>query len=261
LKGETRVELKNIIFGRRAVLEALRSNTPIDEILIQKQHHGPAMMEIEREAEARSIVLRDATTKTFHDLLPNHNHQGVIAKIAQSEFHYASLEDIVDDAAEKNEKLLVAILDEITDTHNLGAIIRSAECAGFHGIIIPKHRSAEINATVIKTSAGAALHMRIAQVTNVTQTIDELKKQNVWIYGAVMSAERNYDAIDSNDALAIVIGSEGRGIRKLVAEHCDFLVKIPMYGKLNSLNASVAAGILFFEIIKQRTNKKTSKTG
>ncbi len=246
------MDSKNIIFGRRAVLEALRSETAIDEILILKDQRGESVSEIQKEAGARSIALREVHAKTFHDLLPDQNHQGVMAKTAHAEFQYATPDDLFDLAAKQSEKLLVAILDEITDPHNLGAIIRSAEGAGFHGVIIPKHRSAEINATVMKTSAGAASHIRIVQVTNLSQTIDALKKRNVWIYGTAADAERNYDSIDSNDAVGIIIGSEGKGMRKLVAERCDFLVKIPMYGKLSSLNASVAAGIIFFDVARRK---------
>ena len=241
---------KNIIFGRRAVIEAIRSQTPIEELLFQK--NGQGLSGIQKEARHYSVKLKEVPQGILDDLAARQNHQGVIAKLKSSEFIYASIEDIVKNASLKSEKLLIVILDEIVDPHNLGAIIRSAECAGFHGVIIPRHNSAEVNATVMKTSAGAASHIPIVQVTNLSRTIKELKNYGVWIYGTSLKAEKYYYEVDTQDHIGMVIGSEGEGMRRLTEESCDFLIRIPTYGKVESLNASVAAGIVFFEIQRQR---------
>lgn len=241
---------KNMIYGRRAILEALRSDTAIEEILLLKSAQG--ISEIQHEARTAKIKTKEVTHQILDDLVPRQNHQGVVARLKYLEFTYASVEDVIERAKTKKEKILVAILDEIVDPHNLGAIIRSAECAGFHGVIIPKHNSAEVNATVMKTSAGAVSHIPIVQVTNLARTMKELKDQGVWIYGTSMGTEKTYSDIDVKDHVGIVIGSEGDGMRRLTREGCDFLINIPMYGAIESLNASVAAGIIFFEVRRQR---------
>lgn len=240
------------IFGRRAVVEALRSGSHIEEIWIAKSAHGEAIREIRSLADPLGVRLKETDGKRMDTMAAGKNHQGILAMIRSFDFHYVELEEVLSAAEERREKPLVAILDEITDPHNLGAIIRSAECAGFHGVVIPKHRSAEINATVMKTSAGAVSHIRIAQVTNLTQAIETLKEKGLWIYGTDTNAEKMYYEIDPKDGVGIVIGSEGKGMRKAIADHCDFLIKIPMRGKLQSLNASVAAGIIFFDVIRRR---------
>ena len=179
-----------------------------------------------------------------------HNHQGVIAIVPP--FNYCDVEDILDYAKSKNEKAFILILDGIEDVHNLGSIIRTAETAGIHGVIIPKRRAASVNATVNKTSAGAVEHMKIARVNNLTETIKRLKENGLWIIGTDLQTEVSYDKQDYTGDIAIVIGSEGFGMSKIVKENCDFLVKIPMKGKVQSLNASVSAGIIIYEALKQR---------
>lgn len=178
------------------------------------------------------------------------NHQGIIAVVPP--FEYVEVEDILECAKERNEDPFIVILDGIEDVHNLGSIIRTAETAGVHGIIIPKRRAAAVNAITIKTSAGAVEHMRIARVNNINETINNLKKQGIWICGTDMETENFYYNQDYNMPLAIVIGSEGKGMARLTKENCDFLVKIPMKGKINSLNASVSAGIVIYEAVKSR---------
>lgn len=241
---------KNVIFGRRAVMEAIRSSTVIEELFFQKNTQG--LSDIQKEAHIHSIKMKEVPQSFLDAMSARQNHQGVLAKLKNIEFIYASIDDLFDRAKEKNEKLLVAILDEIVDPHNLGAIIRSAECAGFHGVIISKHNSAEVNATVMKTSAGAASHIPVVQVTNLVRAIKELKDKGVWIYGASMRGTKKYCEMDTSDHMGMVIGSEGEGMRRLTEESCDFLITIPLYGKIESLNASVAAGIVFFDIQRQR---------
>ena len=231
-------------------MEALRSDTEIEEILFLKSAQG--ISEIQFEARTAKIRTKEVAHQVLDDLAPRQSHQGVLAKLKHLDFVYASLENVFERAKSKGEKLLVAILDEIVDPHNLGAIIRTAECAGFHGVIIPKHNSAEVNATVMKTSAGAVSHIPIVQVTNLARTLNELKDQGVWIYGTSMETEKTYVDIDAKDHIGIVIGSEGEGMRRLTRENCDFLIHIPMYGAIESLNASVAAGIIFFEVRRKR---------
>ena len=169
-----------------------------------------------------------------------------------NDYRYVEIEDILALAQRKNEPPFLLVLDEIEDPHNLGALVRTAECAGVHGVIIPKHHAASVNQTVIKTSAGATSHMPIARVTNIAQTLDELKKENIWIVGTDMQAEKKYFEHDYRGAVAVVIGSESSGMRRLVKEKCDFLVSIPMHGKIESLNASVAGGLVLFEAAKLR---------
>ncbi len=241
---------EHIIYGRRAVLEAIRSGASIEELYCVKAAHG--LSEIEKAARALGIRIKESSNDNLTQWARNSNHQGIVARMGSSEFVYADMEAIFSRAEERHEKAMIAILDEIVDPHNLGAIIRSAVCAGFHGIIISRHHSAEINATVMKTSAGAAVHIPIVQVTNLAQTLTELKEKGVWIYGTAMEAEQNYFDIDADDHIGLVIGSEGSGMRRLTKEKCDFLIKIPMSGPVASLNASVAAGIIFFEVRRHR---------
>ena len=183
----------------------------------------------------------------------SHNHQGVIAIVPP--YEYCDVDEILEYAKSKNESPFILILDGIEDPHNLGSIIRTAECSGVHGIIIPKRRSVQVNATVNKTSAGAAQYVKVARVNNLTETIKYLKENDVWIYGTDIEGKCYYNEQKYNGGVAIVIGSEGFGMSRLVKENCDFLVKIPMVGKINSLNASVSAGILMYEVFNQRNNK------
>ncbi len=228
-KQDLTAEADGIIEGRNAVIEALRSGETIDKIYLQKG-----------EADRRKL---DGMSRT-------HAHQGVIALAAVRE--YVSVESILQAARDKGEAPLLVVCDEISDPHNLGAIIRTAECAGAHGVVIPKRRSAGLTAVVAKTSAGAVAHGPVARVPNIPALLKDLKKQGVWVFGtAADGTTALYDA-DLKGPAAIVIGSEGDGMTRLAAENCDFLVSIPMRGKLNSLNASAAAAILLYEAVRQR---------
>ena len=222
----------------------------IDKIFIQKGETDKTLGHIASKARAAGLVVVDADKRKLDGMSRTHAHQGVIALAAMRE--YVSVEDILEKAAEKGEKPLIVICDEISDPHNLGAIIRTAECAGAHGIVIPKRRSAGLTAVVAKTSAGAVAHMPVARVANIPSLIKDLKKQGVWVFGTAAKGTTNLYEADLKGAAAIVIGSEGDGMTRLAEENCDFLVSIPMKGKLNSLNASAAAAILLYEAVRQR---------
>ena len=205
-------------------------------------------------ARQRKIVIVEKDKKDMEKIANNKNYQGVIAFVPP--FSYCEIEDILEYAKGKNEEPFVLILDGIEDPHNLGAIIRTAETAGMHGIIIPKRRSASVNSTVAKVSSGAVEYMKIARVTNITDAIDKLKKEGLWICGTDINTDKYYYEQDLTGSLAIVIGNEGKGISEKVKKNCDFLVKIPMMGKVTSLNASVSTGIIIYEALKQRLQKK-----
>lgn len=240
--------MADLILGRNAVLEALKSGRNIDKITLQKTD-GPAarpIREIITRAKERKIPVY-YSDKAHMDKTPN--HQGVIA--VASDFEYCQISDMLKRAEERGEKPLLVILDGIEDPHNLGAIMRTAECAGAHGIIIPKRHSVSVNETVLKTSAGAAEYMLCARVTNIANTIDELKEAGLWIYACDMGDGLIYDQ-DLKGPVAVVVGSEGFGISRLVKEKCDFVVSIPMSGNINSLNASNAAAIFLYEAVRQR---------
>lgn len=238
-----------IIEGRNPVIEAIKSGAEIDTILISKEGSEGAYKKITELAKEKNILVKNVDKFTLDRLSENKRHQGVIAEAM--EYEYKEIDDILELAKERNEKPFIIILDEITDVHNLGAIIRTAECLGAHGIIIPKRRSAQVNGVVAKSSAGAVEYMHIARVTNISSTIEELKEKGLWIYGAHTDGNNVYDE-KFDSPVALVIGSEGSGIGRLVKEKCDTLVKIPMKGKVNSLNASCAASIIMYEIMKQR---------
>ncbi|MGN1481897.1 23S rRNA (guanosine(2251)-2'-O)-methyltransferase RlmB [Porcipelethomonas sp.] len=240
----------NIIYGRNPVLEALKSGAEIDTVFLSGQ--GGSLGKIRAEAKKSGAVVKDVTSGRLDQLTDGAAHQGVAASVACAE--YASVEDILEVSRKKGTEPFIIICDEIEDPHNLGAIIRTAEAAGADGIIIPKRRSASLNATVHKTSAGAASWLPVARVSNLAAAIDKLKENGVWIYGTDASGE-NYDDTDLRGSIALVIGSEGFGMGRLIKEKCDFLLKLPMYGKITSLNASVAAGIFMYEAVRQRTKK------
>ncbi|MBE6788142.1 MAG: 23S rRNA (guanosine(2251)-2'-O)-methyltransferase RlmB [Ruminococcaceae bacterium] len=237
------------IVGRNAVLEAIKSGKEIDFVMVQKGELKGSINQILALCRKNNIVIKEAEAAKLSELSENMVHQGVIAQPAA--VTYSSVEDILEIARQKNEPPFIIIADQIEDPHNLGAIIRTAEACGVHGVVIPKRRSVSANATVYKTSAGALSHMAVARVTNLTETIKELKKNGVWVYGADAKGE-SYCDIKFDGAVALVIGSEGRGISELVLKQCDFLVSLFMRGKVNSLNASVAGGILMYEIARQR---------
>jgi len=239
-----------VIEGRNAVIEALRAGTAIDKIYLQKGETDKTLGHIASKARAAGAVVVEADRRKLDAMSRTHAHQGVIALASVRE--YASVEDILQAAADRGEPPLLVVCDELSDPHNLGAVLRTAECAGAHGVIIPKRRSAGLTAVVAKTSAGAVAHIPVARVPNLPALLKELKERGVWIFGtAAGGATSLYDA-DLKGPAAIVIGSEGDGMGRLVTECCDFLVSIPMRGKLNSLNASAAAAILLYEAVRQR---------
>lgn len=239
----------NIICGRNSVLEAVRSGREIDRLLVAHGVTGGSVTAIIAKCSAKGILIKEVSPQKLDFLCGNANHQGVAVMFAAQE--YCTTDDILNCAKERNEAPFIIICDEIEDPHNLGAIIRTAEAAGVHGIIIPKRRSVSLNATVAKSASGAAEYMKVARVTNIANEIEYLKKQGVWIYGADMDGD-DYTKEDYSSPTAIVIGNEGNGIGRLVASKCDKIVSLPMNGKINSLNASVAAGILMYEVVNNR---------
>ena len=245
-------EADGVIEGRNAVIEALRAGTAIDKIYLAKGDTDSALGHIANTARANGVVVVNADRRKLDEMSRTHAHQGVIAVAAVRE--YASIEDIFQRAEEQGEAPLIVLCDELSDPHNLGAVIRTAECAGAHGVVIPKRRSAGLTAIVAKTSAGAVSHLPVARVPNLTALMTELQKRGVWIFGAEMDGTTSLDEADLKGPAAIVIGSEGSGMSRLVAETCDFTVSIPMKGKINSLNASAAAAILLYEAVRQRLN-------
>jgi len=241
---------EGLIEGRNAVIEALRAGRPIDKIYIARGDTDATLRHIAAKARDMGIVVVDADRRKLDYMSVTHAHQGVIALAAVRE--YATVEDILKIAEERGEKPLIVICDEISDPHNLGAIIRTAECAGAHGVIVPKRRSAGVTPIISKTSAGAVEHIAVARVSNITAAIKELQKAGVWVFGTAADGETRLWDADFKGAAAIVIGSEGRGMGRLVAESCDFKVSIPMFGKISSLNASASAAILLYEAVRQR---------
>ncbi|MDD6807423.1 MAG: 23S rRNA (guanosine(2251)-2'-O)-methyltransferase RlmB [Oscillospiraceae bacterium] len=243
-----------LIIGRNPVTEALKSGREIDTLFVSKGERQGSVGKIISMCREQGIIVKETDSKKMDYMCGNANHQGVIARVAAHS--YASVEDIFAKAEEKGEPPFIIICDEIEDPHNLGAIIRTAECSGAHGVIIPKRRSATLNFTVAKTSAGALEYMPVARVSNLATTIDELKERGVWIYGTDMDGEV-WCKTDLTGSIAIVVGSEGTGMGRLVREKCDFVLSLPMRGEINSLNASVAAGIVMYEASRQRLNIKT----
>ncbi|MBO5872936.1 MAG: 23S rRNA (guanosine(2251)-2'-O)-methyltransferase RlmB [Clostridia bacterium] len=241
----------NIIAGRNPVLEAIRSGREIDRLLVVHSAGGWAAPIIAKCSE-KGILIKEVSAQKLDYLTGGSNHQGVAVMIATQKYYEVS--DILSYAEEKGEKPFIIICDEIEDPHNLGAIIRTAEAAGAHGIIIPKRRSASLNVTVAKTSCGALEYMRVARVTNISNEIEALKEKGVWVFGADMDGD-DYSKTDFDIPCAIVIGNEGKGIGRLVAKNCDAIISLPMKGQINSLNASVAAGILMYAVVKSRGGK------
>ena len=246
---EEQRERQGLIIGRNAVSEALKSGRAIDSLLVAKGERGGSIGKIIAQCRENGIVIKETDRRKLDKLCEGENHQGVAAWAAVHE--YADIEDILEKAREKDESPFVIICDEIEDPHNLGAIIRTADACGAHGIIIPKRRGVALTYAVGKVSAGAVEYVPVARVANLPSLLDELKEKGFWIYGADMNG-KCYDEQDYSGAVALVIGSEGKGISRLVREKCDFIVSLPMKGKINSLNASVAAGILMYEIAKHR---------
>lgn len=238
------------IEGRNAVLELLESDKDINKIYITKGELKGSINKIIALANEKKVIVVQKDKKQMDMMAGTENYQGVIAVVPP--YQYVEVEDILETAKERNEDPFILILDGIEDTHNLGAIIRTAETAGVHGIIIPKRRAAQVNSTVSKVASGALEYMKIARVNNITDTISKLKEKGIWVCGTAIDAEKYYYDQNLTGPLAIVIGNEGKGISELVKRNCDFLVKIPMKGKVSSLNASVSAGIVVYEAVKQR---------
>ena len=237
------------IEGRNAVIEAFRSGKPIDKIFILDGCQDGPIMTIKREAKKHNVLIKYVTRDRLDQLSETGKHQGVIAYGAA--YEYAEVEDILAKAREKGEDPFIFILDNIEDPHNLGAIIRTANLAGAHGVIIPKNRAVGLTATVAKASAGALAYTPVAKVTNLAQTIEELKKEGIWFVCADMGGETMYK-LNLTGPIGLVIGNEGSGVGRLVKDKCDFVASIPMKGDIDSLNSSVAAGVLAFEIVRQR---------
>lgn len=237
------------IEGRNAILEAFRSGKTIDKLFILDGCHDGPVNTITREARKKDTIINYVSKERLEQLSKTGSHQGVIAYAAA--YEYAQVEDILEAAREKNEPPFIFILDNIEDPHNLGAIIRTANLAGAHGVIIPKRRASGLTATVAKTSAGALNYTPVAKVTNISNTIEELKKEGMWFVCADMEGKLMY-RLNLKGAIGLVIGNEGNGVSRLVKEKCDYTASIPMKGNIDSLNASVAAGVMAYEIVRQR---------
>lgn len=237
------------IEGRNAVMEAFRSGKSIDKLYVLDGCQDGPVLSIKREAKKQDTIIRYVDKERLDQLSETGKHQGVIAYAAA--YEYAEVDDILNLAKEKGEDPFILLLDNIEDPHNLGAIIRTAHLAGAHGVIIPKNRAVGLTATVARTSAGALNYLPVAKVTNLSKTIEELKKEGLWFAAADMDGTVMYDA-NLTGPIGLVIGSEGEGVSRLVKEKCDYTISIPMKGKIDSLNASVAAGVLSYEIVRQR---------
>lgn len=249
MEKEIREKKDDIIAGRNPVAEALSSNRPIESILVAKGKSTGSVVALLSKAKKKGITIKEVDNKKLDFMTGGATHQGIVAIAAVKE--YSSVDDILNLAKEREEAPFIIILDEIEDPHNLGAIIRTAECAGAHGVIIKKRHSAGLSYTVGKASAGAVEYVPVAKVTNISAVIDDLKEQGVWVYGADMNGT-DYTKCDFSGGAALVIGNEGKGISRLVREKCDTIVSLPLKGKINSLNASVAAGILMYKISSGR---------
>lgn len=244
---------EDLIIGRNAVIEALKSDRTIECVYVSKGDLEGSIKVALGLAKDRGVVIKEADRRKLDTMCDGLNHQGIVARVTP--FKYCEVNDILEDAKRKEQQPFIVILDEIEDPHNLGSIIRTAELCGVHGIIIPKRRNVGVTSTVYKCSAGAIEHMKIAKVTNINATIDMLKEQGIWIYGADIDGKDYSYNTDFSGPCALIIGSEGKGISNLTLKKCDLLVKIPMIGKINSLNASVAGGIMMYEVLKGRLTK------
>ena len=243
-------EREDIIAGRNAVMEAIKGNRTIEALYITAGQTEGSINAIKKLAKEKKLVIKEVDKKKLDSLSGGAVHQGVVALVTP--YKYCEVSEIIKYAKDKGEAPFIVILDELEDPHNLGSIIRTAELCGVHGIIIPKRRNVGITTTVYKASVGAIEHVKVAKVTNLNSTIDELKEQGIWVYGADIAGDEYSYEVDFSGPCALIIGSEGRGISKLTLKKCDKLVKIPMVGKINSLNASVAGGIMMYEVLKGR---------
>ncbi len=249
-KDKEEKNYEDVVAGRNAVLELLKSDKDINKIYIERGEKHGSITEIIAKAKEQKIVMVEVPISKLDFMAEN--HQGVVAVVPP--FNYCEIDDILNVAKERNEDSFILLLDGIEDVHNLGAIIRTAETAGVHGIVIPKRRNVAVNSTVSKVSAGATSYVKVARVNNLNETIRYLKEKGLWIIGTDGDSKIEYYNQDLKGPIAIVIGSEGFGMSKLVKENSDILIKIPMFGKITSLNASVSAGIVMYEAVKQRSN-------
>lgn len=241
--------MEDIIYGRNPVLEAIAANQTINKLLVLESSKDKALQRVVDAAKDKRILVQFVARKKLDQIAEGENHQGVIAYVAP--YDYVDVETILKSAQEKGQDPFLIICDEITDPHNLGSIIRTANAVGAHGVIITKRRSAAMNATVVKTSCGAAAYVPVARVTNLVQTMKGLKENGIWIAGTDMGAP-NYTTANLKGPIAIVIGNEGEGIGRLVKENCDLMVSLPMFGEVSSLNAAVAGAVVMYEVVRQR---------
>ncbi|WP_282938129.1 23S rRNA (guanosine(2251)-2'-O)-methyltransferase RlmB [Paenibacillus sp. RC67] len=246
--------MEEFIAGKHSVLEALRSGRTINKIWIAENAQKQLTQPIIAEAKQNGVIVQTADKRKLDQMVEDVQHQGVVAQVAA--YDYVEVEDILALAQSRNEEPFILILDEIEDPHNLGSILRTADCTGVHGVIIPKRRSVGLTATVSKTSAGAVEYVRVARVTNLAQTIEQLKEQGIWVAGTDVAAQQPLYKTNLNMPLALVIGNENKGMGRLIKEKCDFLLKLPMFGHINSLNASVAASVFMYEVVRQRLTAK-----
>ena len=241
---------EDLVIGRNAVTETLKAGRSVNKILVASGSNDGSIKKILALANDLKIIVEFVERQKLDKICGGARHQGIVAQVAA--IQYSSVEEILEIAASKNEPPFIVLLDELEDPHNFGAILRTADAVGVHGVIIPKRRSVSLNSTVAKTSAGAIEYVKVAQVTNVAQTLKKLRELDLKIVGSDMTAEKNFNDADLSGGIVLVIGNEGKGMRRLTRENCDLLVKIPMRGKINSLNASVAGAVLMYEILRQR---------
>lgn len=251
--------MNTTITGRKPIIEALRAGTRIEKILLLAGARGPAIEEIRTAAERHGIRVSPVTRDELQALAPDAATQGIAAIVPARRL--VDLEDIVTIPPSRGERGMMLLLDEIEDPHNLGALIRTAECAGIHGVILPRHHAAPVTATVVKTSAGATEHIAIAQVTNLVAAMKRLKQEGYWVIGLDVGGDRPFTAVDYRDPVALVVGNEGKGLRRLVREHCDHRVTIPLKGRIASLNASVAGALVMYEAVRQRGQSPATNPG
>lgn len=244
---------ESYVSGRNPVRELLKNKSKIDKIYVQADDRQGSIKQIIAMARNQGIVVTTTDKKKLDSMAKGASHQGVVAMV--TDFEYSTIEEILSLAQDRGQDPFVVILDQVEDTQNLGAIVRTCEAAGVHGVIIPERRSAQVNETVHRTSSGAIAYMKVARVTNIAMTLDRLKEEGLWIYGAHMEGEDLYKGVKMTGPIGLVIGGENKGLTKHIQKHCDVLVKIPMFGQISSLNASASAAVMIYEIVRQRTQE------
>lgn len=245
---------EEFVAGRNSVAEALKGGRAINKVLVAKGERHGSIKEIIGQAKEQGLVVQEVDAAKLDQIAGGVRHQGIIAMV--SPVAYAELGDVLQHAIDKEEAPFIVLLDELEDPHNVGAILRTADAAGVHGVLLPKRRTSPLTATVAKISAGAVEHVPVARIGNVAQTLTQLKKQGLWVVGADMDGDKDYFDADLTGPIVVVVGSEGQGMGRLTKEACDFLVRIPMKGKISSLNASVACSLLLYEVVRQREMRK-----